>query len=115
MDISIRFLTCLPNIDHKPNYKDEADKFFENPESWLSAHLPLYYKSLSKNPIAVVDPLPRMPSHVVMFDNLKPSFINAYKYEECAKSFHSHFPESHRSKYLLVYCLPLYSSQRLKL
>lgn len=28
------FITCEPNLNSQPNYLDESDRFFENPNHW---------------------------------------------------------------------------------
>lgn len=39
-NVSVRFLTCEPNLHRELNYTDEADRFYEHPDAWLAAHLP---------------------------------------------------------------------------
>ena len=98
-NISIRFLTCEPNLQGIPNYLDESDKFFAHPAQWLHAtylqkdashlvkgprrmgqfyiddwsptddHNKLYKKS--GNDKSRFDSLKRRyPSHIVAFDSL---------------------------------------------
>ncbi|KAF2348844.1 GPI mannosyltransferase [Trinorchestia longiramus] len=38
--VPTRFLTCEPNLNFAALYVDESDRFFEDPELWLAAHLP---------------------------------------------------------------------------
>ncbi|ELU03730.1 hypothetical protein CAPTEDRAFT_107850 [Capitella teleta] len=78
-NISLRFLTCEPNLDLVANYTDESDVFYEDPVAWLNKT----YATSS------------LPSHIVMFDVLLPrvsDFISRNSYEKCAEFFHSHFP-----------------------
>jgi len=53
----MRFLTCEPNLEKKEQYKDEADRFFEDPVHWINSHIPMH-------------PLTALPTHVVLFDPL---------------------------------------------
>lgn len=53
----MRFLTCEPNLKEEPNYKDEADQFFDSPVHWLRSHIPSY-------------PRTAKPSHVVLYEPL---------------------------------------------
>lgn len=58
----------------------------------------------------VLDPLLRLPTHVVMFDSLIRNvevFLRMYQYEMCGKVFHSYIKDGHRGNYFLVYCLPV--------
>ena len=34
-NVTVRFLTCEPNLAGLPHYQDESDKFFNNPGHWL--------------------------------------------------------------------------------
>ncbi|XP_030385200.1 GPI mannosyltransferase 3 isoform X2 [Scaptodrosophila lebanonensis] len=56
-NVTMRFLTCEPNLQKQDNYIDEADRFFDSPKSWLNSHIPVY-------------PRTALPSHVVLFDSL---------------------------------------------
>uniref|UniRef100_A0A6P4ELS6 Mannosyltransferase n=1 Tax=Drosophila rhopaloa TaxID=1041015 RepID=A0A6P4ELS6_DRORH len=56
-NVTMRFLTCEPNLEKKEQYKDEADRFFEDPVHWINSHIPVH-------------PLTALPTHVVMFDPL---------------------------------------------
>ncbi|XP_037721691.1 GPI mannosyltransferase 3 isoform X1 [Drosophila subpulchrella] len=56
-NVTMRFLTCEPNLEKKEQYKDEADRFFEDPVHWINSHIPVH-------------PLTALPSHVVLFDPL---------------------------------------------
>lgn len=53
----MRFLTCEPNLGKQEQYKDEADRFFEDPLRWLNSNIPVH-------------PLTAQPSHLVLFDPL---------------------------------------------
>lgn len=68
-NVSMRFLTCEPNVDGAQFYTDEAEQFFANPSKWLRFNLPVYPKSV-------------MPTHAVLFDNLESQisdFLKEYK------------------------------------
>lgn len=57
-NVSMRFLTCEPNLTNKRFYVDEADKFFTYPKNWIQKNLLTQSKS-------------NWPTHIVLFDNLK--------------------------------------------
>ena len=61
-NISMTFLTCEPNLENLKNYKDEADKFFENPIPWIKAH----EIEITQN-----------TNYVVLFENLYNQLINS--------------------------------------
>ncbi|XP_054732048.1 GPI mannosyltransferase 3 [Anastrepha obliqua] len=68
-NITMRFLTCEPNLQNKPNYVDEADQFYQSPVHWLRSHIPSY-------------PRTAMPSHIVLYQPLAPiisEFLVSYK------------------------------------
>ncbi|KRF84067.1 GPI mannosyltransferase 3 isoform X1 [Drosophila virilis] len=56
-NVTMRFLTCEPNLEQRDNFKDEADRFFDAPMHWLRSHIPVH-------------PLSALPSHLVLFDTL---------------------------------------------
>lgn len=56
-NVTMRFLTCEPNLEQRENFKDEADRFFDAPMHWLRSHIPVH-------------PITAQPSHVVLFDSL---------------------------------------------
>ncbi len=39
-NISMRFLTCEPNLRQEANYTDEAEVFFSDPVTWLQREFP---------------------------------------------------------------------------
>lgn len=92
-NISMRFLTCEPNLQHKENYLDEADIFFNDPIGWLKRE----YASSSKP----------WPSHLVYFSPLQKrleSYLAQSGYKQCASFFHTHLPEGRVGKHVLVSC-----------
>ncbi|XP_052776100.1 GPI mannosyltransferase 3-like [Mya arenaria] len=92
-NISMRFLTCEPNLQHKENYTDEADVFFNDPVSWLKTE----YAGSSRP----------WPSHLVYFSPLQ-SDIELYLlqngYKDCASFFHTHIPEGRVGSHVIVSC-----------
>ncbi|XP_026849619.1 GPI mannosyltransferase 3 isoform X1 [Drosophila persimilis] len=68
-NVTMRFLTCEPNLKNQENFKDEADRFYESPNHWLSSHIPIH-------------PRTALPTHVVLFDSLTEKigdFLTNYK------------------------------------
>ncbi|XP_058805584.1 GPI mannosyltransferase 3 isoform X1 [Phymastichus coffea] len=57
-NVSMRFLTCEPNLKSSKDYIDETDKFRRNPMNWLEINY------LNNRNIA------RLPSHVVIDDSI---------------------------------------------
>lgn len=57
-NVTMRFLTCEPNLAAAAAYVDEADRFYAEPAKWLRSHLPVY-------------PVSALPTHVVLFDVLR--------------------------------------------
>ncbi|XP_059620266.1 GPI mannosyltransferase 3-like [Phlebotomus argentipes] len=91
-NVTLRFLTCEPNLTDDPGYEEEAEAFYRNPSAWLDANVPAY-------------PPSETPSHVVLFDSLKPKILEFLgKYRETHSFFHAHVLLSDRvGKYVLVY------------
>lgn len=56
-NVTMRFLTCEPNLNNQNNYVDEADHFYNDPLAWYKFHIPVYPRSAT-------------PSHLILFDNL---------------------------------------------
>ncbi|XP_068143172.1 GPI mannosyltransferase 3 [Drosophila tropicalis] len=68
-NVTMRFLTCEPNLNNADNFKDEADRFFNSPVHWLKSHIPVH-------------PPTARPTHVVLFDSLTnkiSEFLTNYK------------------------------------
>ncbi|KAK2191499.1 hypothetical protein NP493_49g03045 [Ridgeia piscesae] len=92
-NISMRFLTCEPNLSRRANYSDEAEVFFWRPDAWLKV----------KDNFDDVHP----PSHLVMFSVLHTrisTFLDRHNYTDCAKVFHTHVPEGRVSSHVIVSC-----------
>lgn len=76
-NVTMRFLTCEPNLDNANNYMDEADEFYKDPGLWVRAHLPAYPKNA-------------LPTHLIMFDVLTPKLNDLLaNYKEIHSIFHS--------------------------
>ena len=91
-NVSMRFLTCEPDLSHQANYTDEADIFYEDPVKWLRAE----YSSH------------KLPTHVILFDRLLDQvgqYLADHGYRECRKLFHTHIPEGRVGSHVLVWCL----------
>lgn len=56
VNVTTRFLTCLPNLSKIDSYVDEADLFYNSPNAWLRQNYP---------------PTGVLPSHIILFDNLE--------------------------------------------
>lgn len=68
-NISMRFLTCEPNLKKSDDYKEEQIAFFENPMIWLEEN---YLHNTSVN----------LPSHIVTFSSLSEQirpFLRSYE------------------------------------
>lgn len=92
-NISMRFLTCEPNLQQTEGYTDEADVFYEDPENWLK----LEYKQKKKG----------LPTHLVYFNTLQQDislFVSQSGYKQCGKFFHTHLPEGRVGSYVIVSC-----------
>ena len=94
-NITMRFLTCEPNLADTEGFQTEATQFYTNPIKWLKTEV-------------VKGPNKHVFSHVVMFDSLPAKigkFLEKGSYKLCAKYFYSHFPEeSEKSRHIDVYC-----------
>lgn len=56
VNVTTRYLTCLPNLNNIDGYTDEADAFYLNPKNWVRNNYPSN-KAL--------------PSHIIAFDVLE--------------------------------------------
>ncbi|XP_061399484.1 GPI mannosyltransferase 3 [Musca vetustissima] len=56
-NVTMRFLTCEPNLKEISNYKDEAELFFESPVHWLRSHIPSYPRSAKPTHVVLYEPL----------------------------------------------------------
>ncbi|XP_005178617.2 LOW QUALITY PROTEIN: GPI mannosyltransferase 3-like [Musca domestica] len=90
-NVTMRFLTCEPNLKDTPNYKDEAELFFESPVHWLRSHIPSYPRSAK-------------PSHVVLYEPLADTineFLVDYKLLE--KVANAEYINSRTGRNILIY------------
>lgn len=90
-NISMRFLTCHPNIENKDDYIDEADDFYKVPDKWLRSHLPSY-------------PRTAMPTHLVLFEQLSEKiteFLNQYQIINTI--FYAEYFTERTGRHILIY------------
>ncbi|KAF3987709.1 hypothetical protein FT663_03708 [Candidozyma haemuli var. vulneris] len=94
-------LTCEPplhlangNLENVRSYRDESDRFFDNPEQFL------------KDTIGT--PQRPWPSHLVIFQHMEDvvsTFLQDTSYKECARFFNSYFHwDPRRWGDIIVYC-----------
>lgn len=98
LNITVRMLTCPPNLVHIDDYIDETDLFYQDPKNWLQ------YNVLTRNDNELTF-VP--PHHIVIFDVLYEKLKNwnfFVDYSVCASVFHTHFPERRTGKYILLLC-----------
>lgn len=80
VNVPVRFLTCEPNLSQKPNYKDEADMFYENPIKWFQIE---YLNQQVGETVRKT----KLPSHIILFDKLVPQIGNILAYYNQLNSF----------------------------
>ncbi|XP_050443726.1 GPI mannosyltransferase 3 [Adelges cooleyi] len=84
INVTTRILTCEPNINNTPNYKDEADIFFENPTEWFENTYLFKYEN-------------NYPSHIIMFNVLSEQiemFLKERNYKKVIEFFHTYLPNN---------------------
>ncbi|XP_057651282.1 GPI mannosyltransferase 3 [Diorhabda carinulata] len=90
INVTTRFLTCLPNLNNQENYTDEADLFYLDPNGWFRNNYP-------QNGT--------LPTHIISFDILQPfitDILNNYKLTH--EIWHTNIPLSSRiGKYVLIH------------
>lgn len=90
-NVTARYLTCEPNIVNIPNYRDEAEQFYAHPSNWILSHIPVY-------------PPTALPSHVIIFDSLKPKIEDFLKkYHLLETIFHSEYVNDRVGHNVLLY------------
>ena len=89
-NVSMRFLTCEPNLKNLNNYTDEADVFFNDPPQWLLKNQEVY------NDV----------NYVVMFENLYENIGSKFdNFKICKRFFYSLIQQTERiDKTLLLLC-----------
>ncbi|CAF0912048.1 unnamed protein product [Brachionus calyciflorus] len=89
-NVSMRFLTCEPNLKNLNNYIDEADVFFNDPPQWLLKNQEVY------NDV----------TYVVMFENLYENIGSKFdNFKICKRFFYSLIQQTERTdKTLLLLC-----------
>ena len=101
VNVTARFLTCEPNLAGLPDYTDEADLFYQNPERWLRAEYPGLLTSVERP----APPGGPPPSHLVMFDSLWRRLEPLVRgYRVCGDVFHAHVAEERRGGRMMVLC-----------
>ncbi|XP_075161416.1 phosphatidylinositol glycan anchor biosynthesis class B isoform X2 [Haematobia irritans] len=90
-NVTMRFLTCEPNLKQIPNYKDEAELFFDSPVHWLRSHIPSYPRSAK-------------PTHVVLYEPLA-EIINEFllDYKQLYRIDNAEYINSRTGKHILIY------------
>ncbi len=88
-DIPMKLLECEPNLENVTT-TNNVDLFMHNPLQWLTenVHLDKF-------------------DHVVLFEKLKGVLQERLEMSgltECEKFWHTHFPDTNTSTYLLIYC-----------
>ncbi|XP_077293205.1 phosphatidylinositol glycan anchor biosynthesis class B [Arctopsyche grandis] len=97
VNVPVRFLTCEPNLYQKPNYKDEADMFYENPIKWFQIE---YLNQQVGETVKKT----KLPSHIILFDKLVPQIGNILAYYNQLNSFfHSEIPDDRVGKTVTIY------------
>jgi GPI mannosyltransferase 3 len=89
-NVSMRFLTCEPNLSSKQNYQDESDLFNESPVKWLDEKAYLLNST-----------------YIVIYENSYENFreLLSEKHSICKRFFNSFIPITSRiDKYLIVLC-----------
>lgn len=89
VNVPIRFLTCEPDFKNSDsNYRDEADRFYDNPNKWLHTEYP---------------PTGQLPSHIVTFDTLVPTLSSILsRYRPAYRFGHTSVPLSQRIGYHVI-------------
>ncbi|KAK0055400.1 GPI mannosyltransferase 3 [Biomphalaria pfeifferi] len=92
-NITMRFLTCEPNLLGIANYTEESDLFYQDPKGWLKKEY-----SISRR---------NWPTHIVYFDVLHwdiNSVLIQGGYKLCQEFFHTHLPEGRVGGSVYVSC-----------
>ncbi|KAK0164726.1 hypothetical protein PV328_003315 [Microctonus aethiopoides] len=88
LNISMRFLSCEPNLKNQPNYLDEADHFFNNPTRWIDNN----YNNCT------------LPMILMTYDNIVPLIETFLKnYQPALVLFNTHFPQSNIGENVVIY------------
>ncbi|KAG5881606.1 hypothetical protein JTB14_030303 [Gonioctena quinquepunctata] len=82
INVTTRFLTCMPNFNKIDGYLDEADTFYKDPNAWFRQNYP---------------PNGSLPSHIILFDILEPNIGDILsRYKQTHEIFHTDIPLSSR-------------------
>jgi phosphatidylinositol glycan class B len=91
-------------------YKDESDVFYVDPNLFIGTY---FQNNKTSKEVSVPGQNYKImvyewPSHIVLFDNLKPALDEALgqnNYKECLRFFNSHWHDDERRRGdVLVYC-----------
>lgn len=96
VNVSVRYIECLPNLHEKRDYHDDNDVFYAHPTAWLDKHV--FRTGLSGN---------KGYQWVLIFDSLLfrlKDYGPLKDYRVCGKAFHTHFPESRTGSYIYLLC-----------
>ncbi|KAJ8945650.1 hypothetical protein NQ318_012368 [Aromia moschata] len=81
-NVSVRMLTCEPNFDNLPGYKDESAIFYECPHCWIDENYPN---------------IKSMPTYIITYKGFDMRIINRLgSYDPVFRTFHSHLPDPRR-------------------
>jgi GPI mannosyltransferase 3 len=108
--IDIWALTCEPPLNvpmnARANYLDEADQFYDDPESWLAENMADLNGFQPKKKGAIQRR--QWPENIVFFEQLEPAIkrsLGRTRYHECWRTFNSHWHDDWRRKGdVIVWC-----------
>lgn len=104
-NISMRFLTCEPDIKYN-GVEDEADSFYKYPQKWLDIqYFNVIVDECKDKPCLENRNLRNnLPTHLIFFEELKTKIQKNLKYyNQVAKIFYTHFPSDRISSFILIY------------
>ena len=93
LDITLEYLTCLPNLDNDPQHVEEVDMFYSNPEAVISRKYSDY------NCLIMFDNLLRR----IMEDTDK-NVLDQLGFKDTQTFFHTHFPDGRVGREIHVLC-----------
>ena len=93
----LKFITCEPDLENTPGYKDESVLFYEDPNKWLESE----YRSSFDNCSEV-----GLPNYIVLYDVLYDKLYETFStcYYDCYKTLHTLFPEGRVGRNALILC-----------
>ncbi|KAK9874771.1 hypothetical protein WA026_005578 [Henosepilachna vigintioctopunctata] len=82
VNVTLRYLTCKPNLNGTGDYVDEVTLFYRDPNAWLRTNYP---------------PKGKLPSYIITYDNLVPRISDILsRYKTIEEIFHTDIPVSTR-------------------